>query len=261
MLLEVQQLRKTFFGLVAVDGVDFSVPARSIVSVIGPNGAGKTTFFNTITGIYQPNSGTVSLEGKNIVGLRPDQVTRAGISRTFQNIRLFGGMSVLENVLIGRHGRLKAGFWDALWRTRRFHRDETEGREAAEILLDFVGLGGQADQLASNLPYGDQRRLEIARALATQPKVLLLDEPTAGMNPFETEAAKELIRQIRDELGVAVVLIEHDMRLVMTISEHITVLDYGTKLAQGTPKEIRNNPKVIEAYLGRGAAAGNFGRD
>lgn len=260
-LLQVKALRKSFGGLVAVNDVDLNVPEHSIISVIGPNGAGKTTFFNMITGIYQPDSGSIHLAGQNLVGLRPDQVATAGIARIFQNIRLFGAMTALENVLIGRHPRLKAGFWDALLHTPRFHQDEREAQQTALSLLDFVGLKHLSQEAAANLPYGDQRRLEIARALATVPKVLLLDEPTAGMNPNETEAAKELIRRIRDDFGVTVVLIEHDMRVVMTLSDHIHVLDYGSKIAEGKPVEIRNNPQVIEAYLGRGAAAGDYGKE
>ncbi len=260
-ILSVRGLTKTFGGLLAVNAVDFEVPAQSIVSVIGPNGAGKTTFFNMITGIYEPDKGSIILDGRDVVGLRPDQVTAAGIARTFQNIRLFPSMTAEENILVGRHPRLKATYTDALLRTRRFRQDEADAREAAGILLDFVGLGRFAKELSTSLPYGNQRRLEIARALATNPKVILLDEPAAGMNPRETEDLKALIRRVRDDLGVTVVLIEHDMRLVMTLSEHITVLDYGTKIAEGLPREIRTNPRVMEAYLGSGAVAGEYGKE
>ncbi len=260
-LLDVQGMTKTFGGLTAVNDVTFQVPERGIISVIGPNGAGKTTFFNLITGIYTPDKGSITLGGRNLLGLRPDQVVDAGISRTFQNIRLFPSMTAEENIMLGRGVRLKSGYWDAVLRSGRFKRDEQEARDTARIMRDFVGLSTWRTELATSLPYGDQRKLEIARALATTPRLVLLDEPAAGMNPRETEDLKALIRRIRDDLGVTVVLIEHDMRLVMTLSENITVLNYGSKLSEGRPHEVRNDPAVMEAYLGRGAAAGEYGKE
>lgn len=255
-ILEVQDLKKSFGGITAVKDVSLGVPEGSISAIIGPNGAGKTTLFNLLTGIYKPNSGAINFVGRSLLGLRPDQVCAAGISRTFQNIRLFPGMTALENVMVGTHPRLKIGILPTLLRTAGFNKQEVNVRHKAAELLGFVGLSGLGDEVSRNLPYGDQRRLEIARALASDPKLILLDEPTAGMNPQESEAAMQLFRRIRDERGVTVVLIEHDMRVVMGISEQISVLDYGEKIADGTPSEIRANPRVVEAYLGRRATEG-----
>jgi branched-chain amino acid transport system ATP-binding protein len=254
-LLQTTNVVKRFGGLVAVNKITFSVDQGRIVSIIGPNGAGKTTFFNSLTGIYTPDEGQITFNGHSLIGLRPDQVSERGISRTFQNIRLFGAMTVLENIVVGMHTQLKQSSMDALFRTKRFNDEEKEAEKKASELMEYVGLKNVGNQLARNLPYGGQRRIEIARAIAANPTLLLLDEPTAGMNPNETEDAIKLFRRIRDDKGITILLIEHDMRVVMGISEHISVMDYGEKIAEGTPQEIRKNQRVIEAYLGREAAS------
>jgi branched-chain amino acid transport system ATP-binding protein len=255
VLLETIGLRKEFGGLVAVDDVDFTVPQASIVSLIGPNGAGKTTFFNMLTGVYKPTAGRVIFDGAEMTGKPPHAFTQRGIGRTFQNIRLFQNMTALENVLVGMHVRLHGTLFEAIVRTPRVRKEEAEARVRARELLEYSGLVRKDGVIGRNLSYGDQRRLEVARALATQPKLLLLDEPTAGMNPQETADFTSFVARLRDEQKLAVLLIEHDMRVVMGVSDRVTVLDYGEKIAEGTPQEIQKNDRVIEAYLGTAAVS------
>jgi branched-chain amino acid transport system ATP-binding protein len=250
-LLATENVTKVFGGLVAVQDITFQIPERSIVSIIGPNGAGKTTFFNMLTGLYRPTYGRISFNGRNVTGRRPDLIMKDGVARTFQNIRLFATMSALENVMVGQNARMRAGLFGSILRLPKVRREEREVEEKARETLSYVGIPEQQhEQLSVNLSYGEQRRLEIARALASDPKLLLLDEPTAGMNPQESAELTAFMHKLRDERGLTILLIEHDMQVVMGVSEHITVLDHGQKIAEGPPEEVRKNPRVVEAYLG-----------